>query len=275
MHSAGRDKKISAFAILEYAIVLGVIFAALIGMNTYIKRGLQGRVKSMADNFISNEQEVDITTGGVSSESSTLAQSDIRQEGLEKGAMQLALLDARNTVAHSRVEDEKPPITTAAFTPADKGNVATPVRGKDTVDAGARTTANIDILNAEKSALEQEAAVLRKNADSVEQGGLDIRRDAANMHCRSGKKGRPCQNGRALLDQGGVNMITKAGEIRVQAQEIEKQAEAKQEEIDKLKNKPVDDKPGDGSGSDTGDGSAPLPGDDGEDRPRGGGVNTP
>ena len=36
---------------LEYAILIAVIIGALIGMQTYVKRGLQGRLKTAADDL--------------------------------------------------------------------------------------------------------------------------------------------------------------------------------------------------------------------------------
>ncbi len=51
-------------SLAEYALILGVVTLAFIGMNTYIKRGFQGRMKDMSDKFISNQQvqEMDPTT---------------------------------------------------------------------------------------------------------------------------------------------------------------------------------------------------------------------
>lgn len=40
-----------AQATLEYAVLIGVIIAGLIGMQVYIKRGFQGRLKESADSM--------------------------------------------------------------------------------------------------------------------------------------------------------------------------------------------------------------------------------
>jgi len=37
----------------EYAILIGVVVMAIIGMQTYLKRGLQGRYKDASDDYIS------------------------------------------------------------------------------------------------------------------------------------------------------------------------------------------------------------------------------
>lgn len=42
-----RERK--AQSTLEYAILIGVVVAALIGMQTYIKRGYSGKLKESAD----------------------------------------------------------------------------------------------------------------------------------------------------------------------------------------------------------------------------------
>jgi len=41
----------------EYAVVLGIVSLALVAMNIYIKRGIQGRIKAMSDIFIAPEKE--------------------------------------------------------------------------------------------------------------------------------------------------------------------------------------------------------------------------
>lgn len=42
---------------LEYALLIAVIAAALITMQVYIKRGIQGRVRDMADQISPNQYE--------------------------------------------------------------------------------------------------------------------------------------------------------------------------------------------------------------------------
>lgn len=48
-----------ADSIVEYVIVLGLLLGVLVGMELYIKRGVQAKVKDLADNFISSEQVAD------------------------------------------------------------------------------------------------------------------------------------------------------------------------------------------------------------------------
>lgn len=44
--------KSKASATTEYALILGTVFLSLIGMNTYLKRGIQARVKDLTTHFI-------------------------------------------------------------------------------------------------------------------------------------------------------------------------------------------------------------------------------
>jgi hypothetical protein len=40
----------------EVALVIGVLGIVLIGMQTYIKRGLQGKIKDLADNMVGKQE---------------------------------------------------------------------------------------------------------------------------------------------------------------------------------------------------------------------------
>ncbi|MBP7215883.1 MAG: hypothetical protein KBA46_01215 [Candidatus Omnitrophica bacterium] len=55
--------KIRGDAIMEYAVVLGLVSLALIAMNVYVKRGIQGRVRDLTQYYLAPEimhtQEVD------------------------------------------------------------------------------------------------------------------------------------------------------------------------------------------------------------------------
>jgi hypothetical protein len=41
----------------EYVVVFGIVSLALVAMNIYIKRGIQGRIKEMSDYFIAPEAD--------------------------------------------------------------------------------------------------------------------------------------------------------------------------------------------------------------------------
>ena len=53
-------------SILEYSLLLGIIGLVFIGMNTYVKRALQGRIKDMTNQFIGSEQVGDVNPTAVS-----------------------------------------------------------------------------------------------------------------------------------------------------------------------------------------------------------------
>lgn len=80
-----------ASALVQYSLVLGVVSLALVAMNTYIKRGLQGKVKDLTDTHISAEQVGDSAgskaTG--SSKSETQADSSVASERSLGGATHL------------------------------------------------------------------------------------------------------------------------------------------------------------------------------------------
>lgn len=55
-----RNRKAQSTA--EYAILIGVVVAALVAMQTYVKRGFQGRVKDATDTFATQTPELGTTT---------------------------------------------------------------------------------------------------------------------------------------------------------------------------------------------------------------------
>jgi len=59
-------KKIYGSSLLEYSLLIGIIGLAFMAMNTYAKRGLQGRIKDMTDYFISNQQVGEVNPTAVS-----------------------------------------------------------------------------------------------------------------------------------------------------------------------------------------------------------------
>ncbi len=59
---------------LEYAIVIAVIVAALIAMQTYIKRGIQGKMKASTDDI--GEQYSPQNTNGNTTTSLTASSSE-------------------------------------------------------------------------------------------------------------------------------------------------------------------------------------------------------
>lgn len=116
-----KDKSASSF--MEYVLILGVVSAILIGMNTYLKRGIQNRLKEMTDYFISNKQLVEINP--TFSQTDTTSGATINNEGFIGGGTRQGLLETKNIQSKSSVEDIEPPFQ-APFTPAESGAVISP-----------------------------------------------------------------------------------------------------------------------------------------------------
>ena len=113
-----KDKAASSF--MEYALILGVASAVLIGMNTYIKRGIQGRLKEMTDYFISPTQLVEINP--TLSQTNTLSEATINNEGFLGGGARERRSETRNIQASSSVKDIEP-LFQAPVTSAKSGEV--------------------------------------------------------------------------------------------------------------------------------------------------------
>ena len=54
-------RKTRGQSVAEYAILIGVVIAAIIGMQLYVKRGLQGKTRAVMDAFADKER------GGITS----------------------------------------------------------------------------------------------------------------------------------------------------------------------------------------------------------------
>lgn len=95
--------KKAADSLTEYALILGIVSLALVGMNTYIKRGVQGRIKDMADNFISRRQVVETDPTTVSGSYSYTPDdvpttNTVTREILSGGAIKTGIIDNAKTI---------------------------------------------------------------------------------------------------------------------------------------------------------------------------------
>jgi hypothetical protein len=70
-------KNKTAGVLIDYILIFGVASLVLTAMQTYVKRGLQGRVKEMTDYFISGEQEVKIDPSEIESLSRSSGLGDL------------------------------------------------------------------------------------------------------------------------------------------------------------------------------------------------------
>jgi len=109
---------------MEYAIILGVASLVLATMNTYIKRGAQGRIKDMSDYFISEGsqvQEGEANAGAITtSNSASTANSNYNIAQRLGGARTFVLEDNTDTTGESRsVEDKKIILPESSIAPED------------------------------------------------------------------------------------------------------------------------------------------------------------
>ena len=117
---------------MEYTIILGVVSLALITMNIYIKRGLQGKVKDMTDYFIGREQIIEINpTAVTNSQTANNAFSQTESQMLAGGATTATTTERANISATSRVIDTgRNPINpdTGGYVGSEAGSVTPPAR---------------------------------------------------------------------------------------------------------------------------------------------------
>ena len=98
-----KNKQASTF--IEYAILLGVLIAVVMAMNTYIKRGLQGSLKDVTDTLISNRQVAEIYNSASVSNSTDV--STVITGMSTGGKTSTAILDNRQIHATSNFTDEE------------------------------------------------------------------------------------------------------------------------------------------------------------------------
>jgi len=105
-----KDKAASSF--MEYVIILGVASAFLIGMNTYLKRGIQARLKDMTDYFIvrdlAPEKKQLVEINPTESESNTISEATLNNDLFLGGGTREERFETRNIQASSNVEDIEP-----------------------------------------------------------------------------------------------------------------------------------------------------------------------
>lgn len=127
MNPKRNNKNETASSFMEYVLILGVVSAILIGMNTYIKRGIQNRLKEMTDYFLSNEQVERVNpTATTSSSMDRTAVATGTTEAFIGGGTRASLLEEASITATSRSEDQTVPPSPGPFTPAGAGRVIPP-----------------------------------------------------------------------------------------------------------------------------------------------------
>lgn len=114
----------TASSFMEYMVILGIISAVLWGMNVYVKRGVQGKVKDLTDSFIGKEQVVDISpTATTASTSTTDYGSTVDTQMYLGGGWRVESLENVDYTGASTIEDKDIPYTSTGFVPAAQGYV--------------------------------------------------------------------------------------------------------------------------------------------------------
>lgn len=94
-------------SILEYSIMLGVVILIFMGMNTYIKRGFQNRVKDMTDYFIGSGQVGEVNpTSSSNSTTNTAVTSNFSLSDKISGGKAIVSKEVTNVTASSEVIDD-------------------------------------------------------------------------------------------------------------------------------------------------------------------------
>lgn len=236
-----RNKTANAF--MEYAVLLGIVSLAFATMNTYIKRGLQGRLADMSDYFIGQEHAADANpTANVTSNSSVLANTTAMNDEFSDGSIRLALLEHKAIETRSRVVDDPKAISSEDFIPAERGYVTVPTRPteddiKDVYDVDKENIkAQIRVLESKRDSLRVEAAVLERQATTIEARGRELIRRANGMSCPR-RHGGSCRRARSNLARAGQDMVRQAQQMRQEARNKRAEANRIQTQIDQLRSR--------------------------------------
>lgn len=122
-----RKKKIRANVFIEYALVLGTASMVFIAMNTYVKRGMQGKVKDITDYFVGDTQVEEVSpTALTKSNSETKANSNINR-GLSLGGSTYNLVsESVDSSSESKVIDSDDGLFNPEFIGSEAGSIGEP-----------------------------------------------------------------------------------------------------------------------------------------------------
>ena len=130
-------KKETASALLDYAVILGIVSLVFMSMNIYIKRGIQAKVKDMTDNFIGKEQSVEINpTAVTNSLNDSFYGAIVGEETLTGGSTKVASVEMIGMEVLRRTEDTDVPERQQPLVPAEEGQISPPVRPNGNTGGG-------------------------------------------------------------------------------------------------------------------------------------------
>lgn len=234
-----------ASALMEFAIVLGVVSAVLVTMNIYMKRGLQGKVKDMTDYFISAGQPAQ--ENQVDSEVETTNQSNVHSSStlVDKtdigGGKKMSLSESTSIFAESTTKDTGNSPTkadTSTFIPAEAGQFDNLDRPKDTdfidpeILAECGDACNVDPntesewkTNIDKAYLRREQDRLTARAVSLDKAAQTLKAKAQELSRAASRIGCPRKRGGACIS-ALVNLRAKAAQMALDATGLQNQANA-------------------------------------------------
>jgi len=112
---------------MEYVIILGLVSLVLTGMNMYIKRGVQARLKDMTDYFVGKDQSSETSPNTTTlSEANNLAASNTDLQNFTGGGRLTNSANITMTEAASTTVDSDTPFVSNAFVSAQSGYIAPP-----------------------------------------------------------------------------------------------------------------------------------------------------
>lgn len=128
---------------MEYALVLGIISLVLTGMNIYIKRGMQAKVKDMTDYFFKSQEQAVDTSPNVTivSQSNTITNASVDTQDFTGGGRLTTLANTTTMEATSSTEETGAPYIEKSFVPAEAGEVNIPGSAGSQVGAASGASA--------------------------------------------------------------------------------------------------------------------------------------
>jgi len=115
-------------SITEYALILGVVSIAFLSMNSYISRGIQGKVKDLTDCFVSDQQIGDINPTVISNSNSVVSSPSVRMDTTlyPGGISSLAYSDRTTTDVTADSVDQDIPVKDGVYIPVEAGTSVKP-----------------------------------------------------------------------------------------------------------------------------------------------------
>lgn len=241
MYRGIRNKWLRGSAFLEYSLIIGTVALALVGMDYYIRRGMQARTKDIADYLISPggaQRQADNTSVNrdIRSDSATEVDTTADTHMYTGGGTGIEVDSLQTTIANSEVRDLDAtafPFDLLTFVPWQGSAIQSPDRSQyfdgDHVgdDSGYDWEHDDDPcrLESEIQRLEAKANMLEGNAQSIENTNSNL--NAENNSLANNPVIQLFQailSGLGILQQNEIELSNTAQDLRNQAQELRDRA---------------------------------------------------